>query len=197
MRTVVRNSYTPQVRDYCNKIVVDEEKGVQYIFDSDGVYTTYVSKQQEGASQYYVDSMLAATKNELKAYANRKDADVLVEAKAYTDAHAGEGGVSQEYVDQQDAATLAAAKSYTDEARSTAENNAKIYTDNKVAGAADGILTDAQTYTDNKTLETLSAANSYTNSTVAGLDIPVVTLSNVDIGEGQPLAANHFYGVFE
>lgn len=38
MRTVVRNSYTPQTGDYCNKIVIDEDKSVQYIFDSDGVF---------------------------------------------------------------------------------------------------------------------------------------------------------------
>lgn len=39
MRTVVRNSYTPKVGDYCNKIVIDEYTGAKYIFDCDGIYT--------------------------------------------------------------------------------------------------------------------------------------------------------------
>lgn len=114
MRTVVRNSYTPQTGDYCNKIVIDEDKSVQYIFDSDGVFSVYTSKQQEGAPMFYVDSTVNAAKNELKTYADTKDRAILAEAKAYTDGHSGEGGVSQQYVDQHDAATLSSAKSYTD-----------------------------------------------------------------------------------
>lgn len=39
MRTVIRNSYTPQIGDYCNHIVIDKEKDIKYIFDRDGVYT--------------------------------------------------------------------------------------------------------------------------------------------------------------
>lgn len=113
MRTVVRNSYTPQTGDYCNKIVVDEDKGVQYIFDSDGVFSVYTSKQQEGAPMFYVDSAVNAAKNELKTYADTKDAQVLQEAKDYADTHSG--GVSQTYVDTQDQAILAEAKAYTDE----------------------------------------------------------------------------------
>lgn len=89
MRTVIRNSYTPQTGDYCNKIVVDQDKGVQYIFDSDGVWTTYTSKQQEGAPKFYVDSSVNAAKNEMKTYTDTQDASVLAEAKAYTDAHGG------------------------------------------------------------------------------------------------------------
>ena len=81
MRTVVRNSYTPQTGDYCNKIVIDEDKSVQYIFDADGVFSVYTSKQQEGAPMFYVDSTVNAAKNELKNYADTKDAQVLQEAK--------------------------------------------------------------------------------------------------------------------
>lgn len=94
MRTVVRNSYTPQTGDYCNKIVVDEDKGVQYIFDSDGVFSTYTSKQQEGAPMFYVDSSVNAAKNEMKTYTDTKSAQVLAEAKQYTDEHGG-GGSSE------------------------------------------------------------------------------------------------------
>ena len=89
MRTVVRNSYTPQTGDYCNKIVIDEDKGVQYIFDSDGVFSVYTSKQQEGAPMFYVDSTVNAAKNEMKTYADTKDAQVLQEAKDYADTHGG------------------------------------------------------------------------------------------------------------
>ncbi len=94
MRTVVRNSYTPDIGDYCNTIVVDKDKGVQYIFDSDGVFSTYTSKQQEGAPMFYVDSSVNAAKNEMKNYTDTKSAQVLAEAKQYTDEHGG-GGSSE------------------------------------------------------------------------------------------------------
>lgn len=203
MRTVVRNSYTPQTGDYCNKIVIDEDKGVQYIFDSDGVFSVYTSKQQEGAPMFYVDSTVNAAKNEMKTYADTKDAQVLqeakdyadthggvsqnyvdtqdqailTEAKAYTDAHAGEGGVSQDYVDQHDTATLSSAKSYTDTEVANTLQNAKDY--------ADGIGD-----------TTLASANAAISTAITQANVPVITLSNTDISEGSPLQANNFYGVY-
>lgn len=39
MKTVIRNSYTPKLGDYCNTLVVDKETGNQYLFDADGVWT--------------------------------------------------------------------------------------------------------------------------------------------------------------
>ena len=219
MRTVVRNSYTPQTGDYCNKIVIDEDKGVQYIFDSDGVFSVYTSKQQEGAPMFYVDSTVNAAKNEMKTYADTKDAQVLqeakdyadthggvqktyvdtqdqailTEAKAYTDAHAGEGGVSQDYVDQQDAATLSSAQSYADAKDTTTLSSAKSYTDTKVADT----LQDAKDYADGVGSATLSSANSAISTAISQANIPVITLSNTDISEGSELAANHFYGVYQ
>ena len=219
MRTVVRNSYTPQTGDYCNKIVIDEDKSVQYIFDADGVFSVYTSKQQEGAPMFYVDSTVNAAKNEMKAYADTKDAQVLqeakdyadthggvsqtyvdtqdqailTEAKAYTDAHAGEGGVSQDYVDQQDAATLSSAKSYADTKGTTTLSSAKSYTDTEVANT----LQDAKDYADGVGSATLSSANSAISTAIAQANIPVITLSNVDISEGSALAANNFYGVYQ
>lgn len=203
MRTVVRNSYTPQTGDYCNKIVIDEDKGVQYIFDSDGVFSVYTSKQQEGAPMFYVDSTVNAAKNEMKTYADTKDAQVLqeakdyadthggvqkdyvdtqdqailTEAKAYTDAHAGEGGVSQDYVDQHDTATLSSAKSYTDTEVANTLQNAKDY--------ADGIGD-----------TTLASANAAISTAITQANVPVITLSNTDISEGSALPANNFYGVY-
>lgn len=219
MRTVVRNSYTPQTGDYCNKIVIDEDKSVQYIFDADGVFSVYTSKQQEGAPMFYVDSTVNAAKNELKAYADEKDAQVLqeakdyadthggvqktyvdtqdqailTEAKAYTDAHAGEGGVSQDYVDQQDTATLSSAKSYADAKDNTTLSSAKSYTDTEVANT----LQNAKDYADGVGSATLSSANSAISTAIAQANIPVITLSNVDISEGSELAANNFYGVYQ
>lgn len=49
MRTVVRNSYTPKVGDYCNMIVIDEYNGALYIFDCDGIYTKFST---DGTSDY-------------------------------------------------------------------------------------------------------------------------------------------------
>lgn len=219
MRTVVRNSYTPQTGDYCNKIVIDEDKSVQYIFDADGVFSVYTSKQQEGAPMFYVDSTVNAAKNELKTYADTKDAQVLqeakdyanthggvqktyvdtqdqailTEAKAYTDAHAGEGGVSQDYVDQQDAATLSSAKSYADAKDNTTLSSAKSYTDTEAANT----LQNAKDYADGVGTATLSSANSAISTAIAQANIPVITLSNVDISEGSALAANNFYGVYQ
>ena len=219
MRTVVRNSYTPQIGDYCNKIVIDEDKSVQYIFDSDGVFSVYTSKQQEGAPMFYVDSTVNAAKNELKNYADEKDAQVLqeakdyadthggvqktyvdtqdqailTEAKAYTDAHAGEGGVSQQYVDEQDAATLSSAQSYADAKGTTTLSSAKSYTDTEVAST----LQDAKDYADGVGSATLSSANSAISTAISQANIPVITLSNVDISEGSALAANNFYGVYQ
>lgn len=218
MRTVIRNSYTPQIGDYCNKIVIDEDKSVQYIFDSDGVFSVYTSKQQEGAPMFYVDSTVNAAKNELKTYADTKDAQVLqeakdytdthsgvsqnyvdtqdqailTEAKAYTDAHAGEGGVSQQYVDEQDAATLLSAKSYADAKDNTTLSSAKSYTDTEVANT----LQDAKDYADGVGNTTLASANAAISTAITQANVPVFTVSNVDISEGSALPANNFYGVY-
>lgn len=118
MRTIIRNSYTPKTGDYCNKIVVDEDTGTQYIFDCDGIYTTYTSKQQEGAPMFYVDSKVASATNEAKSYADTQDQIILQQAKDYTDEHGGGGGggdVTKAYVDAQDTIVLNSAKAYADE----------------------------------------------------------------------------------
>lgn len=218
MRTVVRNSYTPQTGDYCNKIVIDEDKGVQYIFDSDGVFSVYTSKQQEGAPMFYVDSTVNAAKNEMKTYADTKDAQVLqeakdyadthggvsqtyvdtqdqailTEAKAYTDAHAGEGGVSQDYVDQHDTATLSSAQSYADSKDTITLSSAKSYTDTEVAST----LQNAKDYADGIGDTTLASANAAISTAITQANVPVFTVSNVDISEGSALPANNFYGVY-
>lgn len=218
MRTVVRNSYTPQTGDYCNKIVIDEDKSVQYIFDSDGVFSVYTSKQQEGAPMFYVDSTVNAAKNEMKTYADTKDAQVLqeakdyadthggvqkdyvdtqdqailTEAKAYTDAHAGEGGVSQDYVDQHDTATLSSAQSYADSKDTITLSSAKSYTDTGISNT----LQNAKDYADSIGDTTLASANAAISTAITQANVPVFTVSNVDISEGSALPANNFYGVY-
>lgn len=220
MRTTVRNSYTPKIGDYCNTIVVDQDKGVQYIFDSDGVWSQYTSKQQEGAPMFYVNSAVNAAKNELKTYADDGDATTLQAAKDYadthggsvtkqyvddqdaltlqaakdyTDTHAGQGDVTQQYVDEHDASTLSSAKSYADGKDSNTLQAAKNYAD----GAAAGAQSAAELYADNKDTALLDTVDTRISAAITAADVPTFTLSSVDLGEGQPLAANHFYAVYE
>ena len=128
-----------------------------------------------------------------KDYVDTQDQAILTEAKAYTDAHAGEGGVSQQYVDEQDAATLSSAQSYADAKDTTTLSSAKSYTDTEVANTLQG----AKDYADGVGEATLSSANSAISTAISQANIPVITLSNVDISEGSALAANNFYGVYQ
>lgn len=208
MRTVVRNSYVPKTGEYCNTIIVDEDKGMQYIFDSDGIYSTYTSKQQEGAPMGYVDAKALAAIETAENFAVAKDAEVLQAAKDYTDQHSG-GDVTKQYVDNQDAATLQAAKDYTDahsgqggvsqqyvdDQDAATLSTAKGYTDTKVAALPtvnDATLTIQQNGT---TVQTFTA-NSSTSKTV-NITTPVITVTNTDPGEGSALAANNFIAVYD
>lgn len=208
MRTVVRNSYVPKTGEYCNTIIVDEDKGMQYIFDSDGIYSTYTSKQQEGAPMGYVDAKALAAIETAENFAVAKDAEVLQAAKDYTDQHSG-GDVTKQYVDNQDAATLQAAKDYTDthsgqggvsqqyvdDQDAATLSTAKGYTDTKVAALPtvnDATLTIQQNGT---TVQTFTA-NSSTSKT-ANITVPVITVTDTDPGEGAALAANNFIAVYD
>lgn len=209
MKTIVRNSYTPKTGEYCNTIVVDGDTGTQYIFDSDGIYTTYTSKQQEGAPMGYVNAKASAALELAQTYADNKDAIVLQAAKDYTDEHSGQGGVSKQYVDTQDAATLQAAKDYTDEHSgqggvsqeyvdqqdAATLQSAKDYVDTEIADVPapnDATLTIQKNGT---TVQTFTA-DSATNKT-ANITVPVFTLTDTDPGEGGALAADNFIGVYQ
>lgn len=122
-----------------------------------------------------------------------KDAAVLEDAKEYADSIIPTVDVNKEYVDQQDTATLTSAKSYADEKDTTTLSSAKSYTDTEVAG----VLQDAKDYADNVGAETLASANEAISTAITQANIPVITLSDVDIEEGSALAANNFYGVYE
>ena len=207
MRTVVRNSYVPKTGEYCNTIIVDQDKGMQYIFDSDGIYSTYTSKQQEGAPMGYVDAKALAAIETAENFAVAKDAEVLQAAKDYTDQHSG-GDVTKQYVDNQDAATLQAAKDYTDthsgqggvsqqyvdDQDAATLSTAKGYTDTKVAALPtvnDATLTIQK---NGATVQTFTA-NSSTSKT-ANITVPVITVTDTDPGEGAALAANNFIAVY-
>lgn len=195
MRTTIRNSYTPKTGDYCNMIVVDEASGAQYIFDSDGIFTTYTSKQQEGAPLFYVDSKAASTLNSAKSYADAQDQIILQEAKDYTDEHGGGGGgdVTKAYVDAQDTATLNSAKAYADEKDATVASDAASYTDGEIADLKtelEGEITSAMN--DLAPVATSGEYGDLANKPI----VPVINLTSTDPGEGSALAANTFVGVY-
>lgn len=193
MRTTVRNSYTPKTGDYCNMIVVDEDSSVQYIFDSDGVWTQYTSKNQEGAPKSYVDSRDTQVLNDAKAYAVAQDALTLQAAKDYTDAHMPEGVATTTYVDAQDATTLQAAKDYADSMDVVTLGQAQ----DLISSATGSVTTDLGDRITNlqNSLSTAAFSGSY-NDLSNKPDIPVITMTTVDPGEGSALAANHFIAVY-
>lgn len=193
MRTTIRNSYTPNTGDYCNMIVVDEDKSVQYIFDSDGVWTQYTSKNQEGAPKSYVDSRDTQVLNDAKSYADAQDALTLQAAKDYTDAHTPEGVATTSYVDAQDATTLQAAKDYADSMDTVTLGQAQ-----DLISSATGSVTsnlEGQINAISNSLSAVATSGSY-NDLSDKPDIPVITMTTVDPGEGSALAANHFIAVY-
>lgn len=202
MRTTVRNSYTPKTGEYCNTIVVDNDNGAQYIFDSDGVFTTYTSKQQEGAPMGYVNTKMNEAIFKSGNYTDEQASSVLEQAKAYTDAHSGEGGVSQEYVDQHDALTLQAAKAYTD------EHSGEGGVSQEYVNEQDQLtLTTSKGYTDSEVSslhttvsgEITSATNSLHTTITSEMNnkhYATITVTSTDPGEGATLAADHFIAVY-
>lgn len=204
MRTIVRNSYTPKTGDYCSMIVVDNDKQVQYIFDCDGVWTAYTSKNQEGAPKSYVDARDAEILAAAKAYADEGDDSTLGAAKAYTDTVAS----TNTYVDQQDAATLADAKAYADQQDAAVLQSAKDYADSMdviTLGEAQTLVTNASTSVSDtlggritnleSSLATVATTGAYSDL-IGAPDVPVITMTTVDPGEGSPLAENHFVAVY-
>jgi len=193
MRTTVRNSYTPKTGDYCNMIVVDEDASVQYIFDSDGVWTQYTSKNQEGAPKSYVDARDVQTLNDAKAYADAQDATTLQAAKDYTDAHMPEGVATTSYVDAQDAVMLQSAKDYADSMDVVTLGQAQ-----DLISSATGSVTsslEGQINAITNSLSIVATSGNY-NDLANKPSIPVITMTTVDPGEGSALAANHFVAVY-
>lgn len=198
----------PENGAYINALVEYEANGAMYMYASDGIFTklSMVAGGAGAASISYVDTQdakmlsdaktyadsIVPTVDVTKSYVDQQDASILEEAKAYTDAHAGEGGVSQQYVDEQDAATLSSAQSYADAKDTTTLSSAKSYTDTEVANT----LQNAKDYADGVGEATLASANTAISTAITQANVPVFTVSNVDIREGSALPANNFYGVY-
>ena len=202
--------YAPENGAYKNALVEYEANGALYIYSSDGIFTKLGYNTQGGGDvtknyvddaiadalteskgytdnsiststtnmTTYVDNADAGTLQSAKNYADSKDAQVLQDAKDYTDAHSGQGGVSQQYVDDQDAATLQSAQDYTDGEISDLSDT--------LSGAIDDAIDD---------LAEVARTGDYMDL-VGTPDIPVITLTTVDPGEGGALAENHFIGVY-
>lgn len=52
MRTIIRNDYTPEPGDYHERIVIDETRGKQWLFDCDGVFTDITGSDIEIANEF-------------------------------------------------------------------------------------------------------------------------------------------------
>ena len=203
--------YAPENGLYKNALVEYEANGALYIYSSDGIFTklgyntqgsgdvtkNYVDiqdgKVRDAALAYtdevasltqhtaknYTDMQVGYAESRAKTYADDKDALVLQAAKDYTDAHSGQGGVSQQYVDDQDAATLSSAKSYAD---------------NKAQTEAGYVQTNLNNLSNS--LATVATTGLY--SDLSGTpDIPIITMTDTDPGEGVPLAEGHFIAVYD
>lgn len=180
----------------------------------------------ETATVEYVDAQTQRTKRELKDYADAGDVatlqlansqaqvrelQVLTDAKDYTDGKATATLNSAEtYTDTKVATNLQAAKDYADAGDAATLQAAKDYTDS----AASSVVT--RQYVDNGDSTTLTTAKNYTDAELTALEqslatvattgdfndllnqpiVPNISLTTIDPGEGYPLAANSFIGVY-
>lgn len=219
----------PKNGDYTNKIVEYEANGAIYFYSSDGLYTKLgnKSKSEEAASVEYVDTLArknlkeakdfadagdAATLQLATAQAQAREAQVLVDAKSYTDAEINEiSDAINAHMLEADAATLQSAKDYADTKDAAVLQAAKDYTDS----AASSVVT--REYVDNGDSTTLQTAKNYADQEVGELqsslatvatsgsfndltnqpDIPVITVTSADPGEGADLPEGHFIFVYD
>ena len=78
MKTVIRNSYTPKLGEYCNTLVVDKETGNQYLFDKDGVWTL-LSTDEEGIVEEAVAQANAYTDDVAEGKVDKEEGKGLSE----------------------------------------------------------------------------------------------------------------------
>ena len=210
---------------FVNALVEYEANGSMYIYASDGIFTRIGSnsKSEEAASVAYVDTQISSTKryvdkevddasSAMTIYVDGADATTLADAKSYADGKAADVlSDAKDYADGKDATTLQAAKDYADQKDAATLQAAKDYTDS----AASSVVT--RTYVDNGDATTLTTAENYTDASITAVTnslaavattglysdlsnapvVPNIILSDVDPGEGQPLAANSYIGVYE
>lgn len=210
---------------FVNALVEYEANGSMYIYASDGIFTRIGSnsKSEEAASVAYVDTQILNTKryvdqevddasSAMTIYVDGADATTLADAKSYADGKAADAlSDAKDYADSKDATTLQSAKDYADAQDAITLQAAKDYTDS----AASSVVT--RTYVDNGDATTLSTAEDYTDTQISAVTnslatvattglysdltnapvVPNIILSDVDPGEGQPLAANSYIGIYE
>lgn len=185
----------PKNGAYRNALVEYEANGALYIYSSEGIYTLIgITKGASATVEYvnegdiatlssaklYTNNIGGSVIDEAKEYSDTKDAETLAAAKAYTDSHSGGGGTDRAYVDQQDAATLQNAKNYADQQ----VNILRSTVTGEINQAGANTLQSAKGYTDQQVAQTFANA-------------PVITMTDTDPGEGQPLEANHFIAVYQ
>lgn len=210
---------------FANALVEYEANGAMYIYASDGIFTRIGSnaKSEETASITYVDSKFLNAKrytdteideasNSMTLYVDGADAVTLADAKSYTDTEVSDAvDDAKAYADDKTATALQAAKDYADTKDAAVLQAAKDYTDS----AASSVVT--RTYVDNGDSTTLQTAKNYTDQEVGELqsslatvatsgsyndltnqpDIPVITVTSTDPGEGADLPAGHFIFVYD
>lgn len=254
MKTVVINSYKPQVKDYCNVIVVDNDNKVIYIFDSDGTYTTYAQKDGEAATKFYVDSLVSRTDAATRKYSDENDAkledhihtveDSLNEeiaARKTADENLGKAidSVSTDLQSEKDSRTQSEMeidqridREVGDLQRKDDEFSSRIDdlqesisgAEGDISGKQDKLIEGENISISGNTIaaivpkrisdldgsdELMDEIDSKQDRLIAGEGITIsnttisapskyeFTISTSDIGEGAPLAANHFYGVYK
>lgn len=195
-----------------NKSKSEETASVEYV-DQQTRYAVQTSEDytdNQLRAQYieladYADNKAAGALQDAKDYADGKDSDNLALAEAYTDgAVASAVGDLKDYADGAAADALQAAKDYTDSAASsvvtrsyvdTGDGNtldaAKQYTDDEitiVSTAVQGL---------SNSLATVATSGSYDDlSNKPTIPEFILVDSTNDPGEGSPLAANTFIGVY-
>lgn len=195
-----------------NKSKSEETASVEYVDQQTryAVQTSETYTDNQLRAQYieladYADNKAAAALRDAKDYADGKDTDNLALAEAYTDgAVASAVGDLKDYADGAAADALQAAKDYTDSAASsvvtreyvdTGDSNtldaAKQYTDDEitiVSAAVQGLT---------NSLSTVATSGSYADlSNKPTIPEFILVDSTDDPGEGSPLAANTFIGVY-
>ena len=187
-----------------NKLPSAETASVEYVDSQD--------RKTLRSAKDYTDSAISTSESTMKIYVDGKDATTLQSAKDYADGKATATlNSAQTYADGKDATTLQSAKDYADAQDALTLQAAKDYTDS----AASSVVT--RTYVDNGDATTLSTAKNYTDAEITAVTnslatvattglysdltnapvVPNIILSDVDPGEGQPLAANSYIGVYE
>lgn len=187
-----------------NKLPSAETASVEYVDSQD--------RKTLKSAKDYADAGDIATLQLATSQAQAREAQVLNDAKGYADGLATTTlNSAKDYADGKDATNLQAAKDYADAGDAATLQAAKDYTDS----AASSVVT--RTYVDNGDATTLSTAKNYTDAEITAVTnslamvattglysdltnapvVPNIILSDVDPGEGQPLTANSYIGVYE